>query len=250
MLSGTSESSKIVYNYISKEFRIIKIIEDTPISRRIFLKKRIKKYGLYKVIGQILFILYNALVLKKRSNKRIHEIKKKYSLLNKPYPEIDFIKVKSINNKRTIDLLKIINPDVILVNGTRIISESVLKATDAVFINTHVGITPIYRGVHGGYWSLVNNDFKNCGVTVHLVDKGIDTGGILYQDIIEIEKNDNFNTYPYLQIAKALPLISKAIYDCINNKLVIKKVKNNNSKLYTHPTLFEYLKFKYLCKVK
>ena len=41
----------------------------------------------------------------------------------------------------------------------------------------HAGITPQYRGVHGGYWAVVNNDPEHCGVTIHFVDKGIDTGG-------------------------------------------------------------------------
>ena len=33
-----------------------------------------------------------------------------------------------------------------------------LQSVEAIFVNTHVGITPKYRGVHGGYWSLVKND--------------------------------------------------------------------------------------------
>ena len=250
MLVGIGESSKIVYNYISKEFNVVKVIEDTRFSRKYLLEKRLRKIGFYKVFGQILFQLYNIIFLKKKSHKRIDEIKNSYGLMTKLYPDEVFIKVKSVNNKETIDLLKRINPDIVLVNGTRIIAESVLKSIDSVFINTHVGITPIYRGVHGGYWALVNNDQKNCGVTVHLVDKGIDTGGVLYQDIIEIGKNDNFNTYPFLQIAKSLPLIKMALIDCINDKIVVKSINNKKSKLYSHPTLFEYIKFKFLYNVK
>lgn len=250
MLVGTGESSKIVYNYIAKEFSIVKVIEDTPVSRKIFLKKRIKKIGFYKVFGQILFTTYNNFFLKRKSNLRIEELKNEYSLLARLYPDEIFVKVESINNLETIKNLKKINPDVVLVNGTRIISEKVLTSIDAIFINTHVGITPSYRGVHGGYWSIVNNDLKNCGVTVHLVDKGIDTGGILYQDNIEIGKMDNFNTYPFLQLVKALPLIKMALMDVIKDDVVIKKVENKVSKLYTHPTLLEYLKFRLLYKVK
>jgi methionyl-tRNA formyltransferase len=43
----------------------------------------------------------------------------------------------------------------------------------------HAGITPRYRGTHGGYWVLLNNDPGHCGVTIHLVDPGIDTGSIV-----------------------------------------------------------------------
>ena len=52
-----------------------------------------------------------------------------------------------------------------------------LEAVPAVFLNTLAGITPSYRGVHGAYWALVQRQPDACGVTVHLVDAGIDTGG-------------------------------------------------------------------------
>ncbi len=69
----------------------------------------------------------------------------------------------------------------VLVVGTRIISRKVLVAVAAPFINYHDGITPKYRGIHGGYWASAQSDLANFGVTVHLVDPGIDTGEVLYQ---------------------------------------------------------------------
>jgi methionyl-tRNA formyltransferase len=42
------------------------------------------------------------------------------------------------------------------------------SSINSKFVNIHVGITPKYRGVHGTYWALVNNDVENSGVTVHL----------------------------------------------------------------------------------
>ena len=107
---------------------------------------------------------------------------------------------------------------VVVVNGTRIIARRVLEASDAVFINTHCGITPEYRGVHGGYWALYRSDPENCGVTVHLVDPGIDTGGILAQQRIEPGPHDNFVTYPYLQLAAGLPLLVEAVGSALEGR--------------------------------
>jgi len=243
MLVGEGDSSKIVYNSLSENFDIKMVIEDTSVSKKIFLKRRIKKLGYLKVFGQVLFMIYNKIFLKK-SKKRIGIIKKENGLISDFYPKKVYRKVASINNQETIEILLKLKPNIVIVNGTRIISNKVLNAVDAVFINTHVGITPEYRGVHGGYWSLVNKDFNNCGVTVHLVDEGIDTGGVLYQDIIKITSSDNFNTYPYLQISKALPLLKKAIENVKNGSIIIKERTNSKSILYTHPTLFEYFKNK------
>ena len=88
--------------------------------------------------------------------------------------------------------------------------------------------------------SSLNNDIKNCGVTVHLVDAGIDTGTVLYQDTIKVTRKDNFNTYPYLQIAKAIPLLEQTIEDC-KKKELNRQIIKTQSNLYTHPTLYQYL---------
>lgn len=241
MLVGEGESSRIVYNSLRKDFDIKKVIEDTSVSKKIFLKRRVKKLGYSKVLGQILFIIYNK-ILVKISRDRIELIKRENRLNSNFYPIKVFKKVESINNEETIKILLQNKPDIIIVNGTRILSKKILNAVDAVFINTHVGITPSYRGVHGAYWALVNRDYKNCGVTVHLVDEGIDTGGILYQDLIEITKSDNINTYPYLQIVKAIPLLKQAIKDVIEGCVKIRDIPVASSTLYTHPTFLEYIK--------
>lgn len=238
MLVGQGESSKIIYNALIKTTKIDLVIEESSVPIKVFLKRRLKKLGYLKVAGQILFMTYNKFLFF-RSKERILEIKKVYDLCDKDYPKENFRKVVSVNSNETIQILEEISPDLIIVNGTRIIAKKVLENIKATFINTHVGITPKYRGVHGGYWSLVNNDIDNCGVSVHLVDAGIDTGGVLYQDTIEVTKKDNFNTYPYLQTAKSIPLLKQTIEDFINNELK-EEHKKLESNLYTHPTLYQY----------
>jgi methionyl-tRNA formyltransferase len=105
----------------------------------------------------------------------------------------------------------------------------------------HAGITPQYRGVHGAYWALVQNDRDHCGVTVHLVDKGIDTGGILFQCLIETTRQDNFITYPYLQFGEGLSLMREAIEAAEQNNLQPIKHSSGNSRLWYHPTIWQYL---------
>jgi folate-dependent phosphoribosylglycinamide formyltransferase PurN len=85
------------------------------------------------------------------------------------------------------------------------------------------------------------DDEENCGVTIHLVDKGIDTGAVLYQATISTTKHDNFNTYPVHQIAKAIPLMKTALNDLSENRVNIKKGVDPSG-LWYHPTLWEYLR--------
>lgn len=241
MLTGKGKSSTFMYNGLKDSFHISKVIIEEKPDRKKFLKRRIKRLGYFQVIGQILFQLTIPKVLERISQKRIQEIKRHYNLDSKPIPESTIHNVNSVNSVECIELIKRENPDLIIVNGTRIISKKMLNCSDATFINTHAGITPKYRGVYGGYWALANEDKDNCGVTVHLVDSGIDTGGILFQQNILTTAKDNFVTYTYLQIGVGILIMKKAITDFINNKLEEVSPNISESKLWYHPTLWFYL---------
>ncbi len=128
-----------------------------------------------------------------------------------------------------------------IVNGTRILRRNVLEATAAPFINTHQGITPKYRGAHGGYWALHENDPERCGVTLHLVDQGIDTGNIIAQALISPGAMDCYITYPYLQIAAALPFLVRAIRDSVAGRLQTSKAEGPSA-IWYHPGFFQYLR--------
>ena len=98
------------------------------------------------------------------------------------------------------------------------------------------------EGVHGGYWALRNDDIKNCGVTIHKVDVGIDTGDIISQNKIEVTNRDNFVTYPFLQISKAIVMMKEVLITIENDQLrTYKKEGTSVSKLWYHPTLTGYL---------
>lgn len=250
LLGGRGLSTKIVFNSINKGFGIhLAIIEDKEkISK--FIKRRIKRLGLINVIGQILFqiIIFKPLSILSKSRKNEIIYNNEFDLTEIPHDKIR--NVTSINSKTTIDLLKNINPDLVIVNGTRIISKKVLMSINGKFINTHAGITPKYRGVHGMYWALIHNDIENCGVTVHFVDEGIDTGNIIYQMKVKPTKRDNFSTYPLLQYAEGLKLLDKAINDFFNNKIVVQKEFPKESYLWYHPTIWNYLFYRLIKGIK
>jgi len=248
LLTSSSLSSYNMYNALKKDFHISHVIIENSGSLKTFLKKRIKRLGYITVIGQILFIKVLLPFLKMESKQRVNNIIKNHNLSFKNFDPEKVINVDSVNSEVCIKTLKTINPDIVIVNGTRIISKKVLNAINGVFVNTHMGITPLYRGVHGAYWSKINKD-KHCGVSVHLVDQGIDTGGILFQDLIETTKNDNFISYTYLQMAKGTELMALALNSIITNGP--KTIKNNlESKIWTHPTIWFYLKHRVFNGVK
>lgn len=248
MLVGKDHSSFAIYNALKKEYNITNVILEESKSKKEFIKRRIKKLGLLKVMGQALFQKLVVPFLNKESKTRIAAIIKNSHIEFTDFEKDKLISVPSTNSEDCITVLQDINPDIVIVNGTRIISKKVLSSIEGTFINTHAGYTPLYRGIHGAYWSKVNND-GYCGVSVHLVDPGIDTGGILYQGLIETNQDDNFVSYTYLQLAKGIELMKLAINDLLNDK---QQVTTNglDSKFWTHPTIWFYLKHRLINKVK
>jgi methionyl-tRNA formyltransferase len=240
LLAGKWDTTPIVYNYVGKEFPVSKVIMEEPVPRMQFLKKRIKKLGWLNVIGQVSFQLLVGKILSFTSRKRICQIISDYDLSTEPIPPGTIFPVESVNSDNCLKLLKEIQPDIVVVHGTRIISKNILENTGATFVNIHAGITPKYRGSHGAYWALANNDKENCGVTVHLVDPGIDTGNIIFQENIPVTSEDNFTTYGYLQLAVGLKLLKKAIPLIIEKK--VQTIRNGlDSSLWHHPVIWQYL---------
>lgn len=230
-----------VCNALSEEFQLDQVIIEEPISRREIVRRRVKKLGVRTVSGQLLFRALAVPVLRRRSAARIARIKKENRLDDTPFSRGPVEFVESANAPRTRELLARLAPRVVVVSGTRILSRETLSSTRARFINTHVGITPLYRGVHGGYWSLVQKQPEQCGVTVHLIDEGIDTGAIVGQARIEPSPEDNFLTYPYLQAAAAMPILKSAVRAALAGNLQTIAAPEGKSRLWTHPTLMEYL---------
>jgi len=249
ILAGKGISTNILYNSLKDEYDIEAIIIERGVSRSKFLKKRIKKLGISNTLGQILFQFCIVPLLNFVSSKRKKEILEKYNLHDSPLPVNKVIEVNSVNSSACISHIKNLNAELIVVNGTRIISKDVLNSTSIKFINIHAGITPKYRNVHGAYWALVNNDTENCGVTVHLVDAGIDTGKIIYQEKIPVTSKDNFSTYPMLQLAEGIICLKKALADTFANRLTF-KVNNLESKLWYHPTFLQYIYYRLVHKKK
>lgn len=241
LLAKSSGAVTYIYNSLKGNYNIDKVIVEDAVFKKLLLKRRIKKLGLKKVAGQLLFQVLIQPLLKLASTSRTAALIKQYALDDTPVPQNLIHKVESINLASTITYIQNLKPDVIIINGTRILSKMLINTVGCPILNTHAGITPKYRGVHGGYWALVHNDIKNCGVTVHLVDAGIDTGGILYQKSIEVDRQDNFMTYPVHQLGTALPYLQRAVADALNGELQIIKGPSE-SKLWHHPTITQYIK--------
>lgn len=246
LLASGGSSTSMLYHAVNEAFPISHIIIEDRVKTSLFLKQRYKKVGLLRIIDQLLFILIINKLLALLSGKRSKFLLMQKNLCNLPIDETKIVRVPSANAAETIELIKKILPDIILVNGTRILSKKLLNSTTATIVNLHAGITPEYRGVHGAYWAYANNEPGMAGVTLHYVDKGVDTGNIISQSIIQREPVDNFTTYPLLQLYEGIVLLKNFLKDYSEGREInpIVLTKHRFSKQWYHPGFFEYLYYR------
>ena len=239
LLGGDNPTTWIVYNELVAEFGQFPAIIEKSVSRRALIRNRAKKIGFSRVAGQILFATLVRPYLRWRDAKRIRYLSRLHGL-EAVQPISDAIHhVENVNGQDCHALIEKFKPQIVIVNGTRILNRGTLAKLNATVINTHQGLTPGYRGAHGAYWALAQQDAAHCGVTVHLVDEGIDTGNIIAQGIIAPEAKDSFVTYPFLQTAKALDLITTAVRDVRAGTLDTSPI-SGASMVWYHPGIFEY----------
>jgi len=241
LLAGPGESSDVVANFLASKVPGLVAVREDPPSRLDMARRRARRVGWVAAAGQVLFVLLGQPVLRRRAAQRRRTILEQASL--DPTPRVPFHHVNSVNDHETIALLVGTHPVAVVVHGTRIISPRVLDSVVCPVLNMHAGITPRYRGVHGGYWALAEGHPEWVGTTVHLVDPGIDTGGILAQATFETTAEDSIATYPDLHLALGLPLLAAQL-DAVLAGAPLKPVPTGlapGSKLYYHPTLWGYL---------
>jgi len=242
VLGRDGPATSILANDLLREFEVARVVLEQREPRRAFIQRRVRRLGIRRVAGELLFRGLVMPVLARTSAPRLAEINREYGLDDSPIDPRLVVRVRSANDPVTLRALQRVGSAVVVLSGPRILSSQILGEVSATFLNLHAGITPLYRGVHGAYWALVSGDRRHCGVTVHVVDEGVDTGDILAQARIAPTDRDTFVTYPRLQLATGLPLLRQAIIDAFAGRRVIKPPPPGESRLWTHPTLSEYLR--------
>lgn len=238
LIGRKGTSTNILYHALSARYAVRLVHEDPPPRWKV-LRWRAGRLGWPRALGQLLFQLLIMAPMHAASAKRRSAIIRDAGLSAAP-PTTTVFRTPSVNNPAFLARLQEWAPSVVVINGTRILTARTLRAIGVPVLNVHAGITPKYRGVHGAYWALVQNDPGHCGVTVHLVDEGVDTGGILGQDLIRPLVGDNFTTYPLLQTAVGSNLLVKAVEELMTGNIQT-TIGPKESMRWFHPTLWEYV---------
>ena len=103
---------------------------------------------------------------------------------------LHLLQPESLKSNEFSSQLRDLAADIFVVVAFRMIPESVWSIPKYGTFNLHASLLPQYRGAAPINWVIINDE-KETGVTTFLIDEKIDTGNILLNQKINIEKEDN-----------------------------------------------------------
>lgn len=92
-----------------------------------------------------------------------------------------------------IEALQALNANLFIVVAFRMLPEIVWQMPTFGTFNLHASLLPQYRGAAPINWAVINGE-QETGATTFFLQHEIDTGNIIFQDKIAIEKEDNAGT--------------------------------------------------------
>ena len=228
-----------ICNALADRFGKVTVIRETPESKRALLMRRARKQGWISAAGQL-----GTMVLTRLGKRflagRAKRIASENSLEAGPRASQAIVRVPSANSPEFLAAIENLKPAIVLLAGCRLLTRKTLSAMTCPVLNYHAGITPKYRGMNGGYWALATGDEENFGATVHLVDAGVDTGGVLHQVRGRPERGDNIALYPLRLAALSRDICVRSVEDALECRLT-PKTPDMQSKQWHHPTIWFYL---------
>ncbi len=119
--------------------------------------------------------------------------------------------------------------DFIISFGYRhIIRQEIIDLFPDKIINMHISLLPYNKGADPNLWSYLENSPK--GVTIHKIDKGLDTGDIILQKKVQDDiENDTLKTSYDRLIQEIVKLFADNAEDILNNKITSYKQQGTGS---------------------
>jgi methionyl-tRNA formyltransferase len=125
----------------------------------------------------------------------------------------------SVRTEEFAEKIRKINPDIMVVVAFgHILTKELLGLPKLGTMNIHASLLPEYRGPAPVQWSIINGD-KKTGVTIMLMDDGIDTGDILLSETTQIRADDTAETLAKRLSLMGADMLIETIKSLASNKI-------------------------------
>ena len=133
------------------------------------------------------------------------------------------LKINNINDDEVIEVLKMHGIDWLFVIGwSQIAKKNLLDTPNLGCIGMHPTLLPVGRGRASVPWAILK-ELSETGVTMFVLDEGVDTGDIIGQEIIQLNKFTTATELYEKVNAAHITLMREYWSDIINNTISLKK---------------------------
>jgi folate-dependent phosphoribosylglycinamide formyltransferase PurN len=136
--------------------------------------------------------------------------------------------VKDVNGLETEAVIRGLQPDLMIQCGAGILKENIFSIPKMGTLNVHHGIAPEVRGVSSTFWSMYYGLHECIGVTVHFIDKTLDTGVVILQKSTKLPETFDYIEAVYQTCIQGAPMLALAVDIIIGDYTV----KRNDVKSY------------------
>jgi methionyl-tRNA formyltransferase len=210
------------------------------------IKREYKRVGAGRFPDVLAFRIYSRLML--ASAERQWEERLLRSLEGR-YPDLApstrILKTASPNSAETEELLREVQPDLIIARCKSILSARIFKQAKAGTFVMHPGICPEYRNAHGCFWALARRDKDNVGMTLLKVDEGVDTGPVYgYYRCTYDEVRETHNMIQHRVVFENLDALRAKVEEIMAGTAQTIDTRGRASRAWGQPWLSSYLRWK------
>ncbi|MEY4964887.1 MAG: hypothetical protein RL274_470 [Pseudomonadota bacterium] len=149
--------------------------------------------------------------------------------------------VPHINSDETAQLLTRLQPDLGLSLGNSYISSRIFNLPKSGMINLHGERLPEYQNAQSVIWPIYHNETRT-GLSIHQIDKGIDTGAILHREDFDIAFAPHMKDTVRGTIAITQARTPSAVQFVCENyaALAAKAAAQAPGRVFTTPSIFQF----------
>lgn len=153
-----------------------------PLRRLLDRQRACEECG-YEIVG---VVTMPDKMINKRGNQLLMSPVKQFAVSE----NIPVLQPESLKDENFLWALREWKADLQIVVAFRMLPESVWNMPRLGTFNLHASLLPQYRGAAPINWAIINGD-KETGVTTFFLKHEIDTGDVIYRDVVAIDENDN-----------------------------------------------------------
>jgi len=150
--------------------------------------------------------------------------------------DIPVWKVRHLSNPETIKVLTVYQPDMICVACfSKRIPRDILDIPRLGCLNVHPSLLPANRGPEPLFWTFREGD-QRTGVTIHLMDEGMDSGAIVAQEVIQIQDGISYSELEEQSAELGGKLLAQSVWDMYNGVAELATQDETKSSYHTFPS--------------